>query len=199
MQECNPEDQFQVVPPEFLKFGYETAILEVGEFSKDNAEDWKPVPDISSEEFRKLKEIKDRLRQQYQSEFIYNLMDQATKHRDKYIPVHHKNISVGDIVLIKDSLVKTPNYPLAKVLYVVHTSMGEVTQAVLLEGNKSVVKRDISSIIPLVRNGQPGGTCELEDGHHVDTVVDKSGERSKRQAVVASRETTRDMIEASDV
>ena len=100
--------------------------------------------------------------------------------------------------MIKDSLVKAPNYPLAKVLDVVHNSIGEVTQAVLLKGNKSVVKRDTSSIIPLVRNEQPGGACEL-GGHHVDTVVDKSVERCKRQAAVASREKTREMIEANDV
>ena len=43
-------------------------------------------------------------------------MDEATKHRNVYIPVHHENNSKGEIVLIKDSLVKAPNYPLAKVL-----------------------------------------------------------------------------------
>ena len=77
---------------------------------------------------------------------------------------------------------------MAKVLYVVHNSIGEVIQAVLLKSNKSVVKRDTSSVIPLVKNGQPGETCELEDEHHVDTVVpvDKSEERSKHQAALTS-------------
>ena len=199
LRECNPEDQFQIVTPEFLKFGYETAVLEVGEFGKDDSNDWKPVVDVDIEQFRKLKEIKDRLRKQYQSEFIYGLMDQATKLKNKYIPVHHENIDEGDIVLIKNTFVKAPNYPLARVLHVVRNSLGEVTQAVLLKGNRSLVKRDTSSIIPLVKNGQPGGACGLGSEHLVDTVGESSGQRSRRQATIASREKTKEMIESADV
>ena len=88
---------------------------------------------------------------------------------------------------------------MAKVIYVVHNSLGEVTQAVLLKGNRSLVKRDASSIIPLVKSEQPGGTSELGSGHLVDTEEDCSGQRVRRQAAINSRKRTREMIESADV
>jgi hypothetical protein len=95
--------------------------------------------------------IKDNIRDYYHSEFIYGLLDQSVKEKGKYLPVIHQEIREGDIVLVKDTLVKAPNYPLAKVLEVTTNSLGESTQALLLKANKSKIKRDISSLILLVR------------------------------------------------
>ena len=57
----------------------------------------------------------------------------------------------------------------------------------------------MSSIILLVKNEQPGGTCELGGEHHVDTVAGKSEQRPKCQAVVLSREKTGKVIKANEV
>ena len=198
LRECNPDDQFQVLTPEFLKFGYENAILEVGDFSNDDSEVWEPAAVVDFVDFRKLKETKDRLRQHYHSEFLYGLIDQATKLKNKYLPVHHENVGVGDIVLIKDSFVKAPNYPLAKIVSVVRNSIGEVTQAILLKGNKSIVKRDTSSIIPLVKSEQPGEVSE-DVGHLENPSIVRSCGRPIRQAALDSRAKTREMIEEASV
>ena len=105
--------------------------------------------------------------------------------------------------MIKDSLVKAPNYPLARVMDVIKNSLGEVTQAVLLKGNKSLVRRDISSIILLVKGEQSGqvtgdGNDLLSVSDELNVKFDKES-RPVRQAAVASKERTKELIYAGDV
>ena len=125
-------------------------------------------------------------------------MDQATKLKGKYIPVTHENVNKGDVVLIKDTFVKAPNYPLGKVLEVVYNTLGEATQVELLKGKKSVVRRDISSVILLVKNEQPddavGGKNESSSLEGTMT-----GTRPKRKAAMDSMTKTRELIAAADV
>ena len=141
-------------------------------------------------------EIKERLRSHYHSDFIYRLLDQATKDKHKYVPVKHQRLKKVDIVLIKDSFVKAPNFPLAKIIDVVENTIGEVTQVVLLKANKSLVKRDISSIILLVRGEQPNETTG-ESNEIVNP--EESNSRPKRQAAILCRQNINKMIEAADI
>ncbi|XP_068224565.1 uncharacterized protein [Palaemon carinicauda] len=148
LREQNVNDDFQVLSPEFLKFGYDTQVMECI-YHEGQLDDY----DSSNlgKDFRRLIHIKEKLRNSYHNEFLFGLQDQATKYRGKYYPREHVKISKGDIVLIKDSMVKAPNYPLARVLDVIYNSLGEAVQVQLVKGNKSVVFRDISSVILLVK------------------------------------------------
>lgn len=83
----NPDDQFQIFSPEFLKFGYETAVLEVN--GGNESDDWMFEDLEVKEEMKKMLEVKERLRNSYHSEFLYGLLNQATKEKDKYVPVLH--------------------------------------------------------------------------------------------------------------
>ena len=197
LREQNPHDQFQVLSPEFLKFGYETAVLEVCKLKDED--DWVESK-IDMNDLQKMLRVKDKLRDHYHSEFLYGLLTQATRQKGKYLPVKHTIIEKGDVVLIKDTLVKAPNYPLAKVMDVITNSLGEITQAILLKGNRSLVKRDISSIILLVKGERPeqviGGGSDLLSVSNDENVREL---RPVREAAVASRERTREMIDAADV
>ncbi|XP_068225629.1 uncharacterized protein [Palaemon carinicauda] len=140
LREQNVNDDFQVLSPEFLKFGYDTQVMECI-YHKGQLDDY-DSSDLGKD-FRRLIHIKEKLRNSYHNEFLFGLQDQATKYRGKYYPREHVKISKGDIVLIKDSMVKAPNYPLARVLDVIYNSLSEAVQVQLVKGNKSVVFRDI--------------------------------------------------------
>ena len=91
---------------------------------------------------------------------------------------------------------KAPNFPLAKVVDFVENSIGEVTQVILLKANKSIVKRDISSVILLVKSEQPDQTIS---GHNEDLNLDENlildvSSTPKRQTAVLSRQKTRSML-----
>ena len=194
LREQNPNDQFQVMSPEFLLFGYETAVLEVGG-CRDDDDEWADE-ESTNDEWQRLLDIKNRTRDLYHSEFLSGLLNQATNQKNKYLPVKHRLIGRGDVVLIKDTLVKAPNYPLARVMDVVTNSLGEVTQVVLLKGNKSLVRRDISSIILLVKNEQSEQVGEGQDAtvNNLTEGRQPNQERPVRQAAAVSRVRTQEMI-----
>lgn len=192
----NPDDQFQIFSPEFLKFGYETAVLEVN--GGNESDDWMFEDLEVKEEMKKMLEVKEKLRNSYHSEFLYGLLNQATKEKDKYVPVLHNTLAIGDVVLIKDPYVKAPNYPLAKVLLeTTVNSLGEITQVLLKKGNGSLVRRDISAVIFLVRGRQPEQEVGVVEN---DFPVDPSIScRPKRQAALVGRDTVKSWIDAGDV
>ena len=67
---------------------------------------------------------------------------------DRYKPVSHQKVSVGDIVLLKEPYAKPPNYPLARVKEVVLNTNGKVTGVVAIKGkNRETVRRHSSTII----------------------------------------------------
>jgi hypothetical protein len=152
LREQNVDEEFLVLSPEYLQFGYELPILEVP-YPNSDTDDWalECKNACDTEKLQKMLKIKNNLRDHYHSEFIYGLLDQSVKDKGKYLPINHQQIREGDIVLIKDTFVKAPNYPMARVLEVTTNSLGECTQAVLVKANKSVINRDISSLILLVR------------------------------------------------
>ena len=198
LREQNPDDDYQVISPEFLKYGYETAVLDINSL-RDTDVDWYKEDEDSYKKVKRLMDIKDRLREHYHSEFLYGLLDQATKNKNKYIPVKHQRLHKGDVVLIKDSFVKAPNFPLAKVLEVVENSIGETTQAVLLKANKNIIKRDISSLILLVKKEQLEPTvCEDNESFRDSSSFDPEV-RPKRLAAIRSQEKIKSMIDAADV
>ena len=68
-----------------------------------------PVDDIKSN-FSKLARVREKLSEIYQKEFISTLIVQATNDQDRYKPVTHKHLKVGDIVLLVEENTKRTNY-----------------------------------------------------------------------------------------
>ncbi|XP_068213892.1 uncharacterized protein [Palaemon carinicauda] len=96
--------------------------------------------------YEKLKQIRTNLLEIYRREFMNTLIKQATDKKDRYVPVNHKQISIGDIVLIKD------DYPMGIVKEVFKNINGEVTAAKVLKGKTNeITKRHVTSLIPLLR------------------------------------------------
>ena len=61
------------------------------------------------------------------------------KHR--YKPKLHNNLNIGDLVLIKDNLIKRVNLPLARVQEVVLNDLEECTEAVVQNASGERVRR----------------------------------------------------------
>ena len=178
------------ITPEILVRGYELVsvnILPYFDISRDTDTDWSPLGDVESVRsgFEQLKKCRDVLVDLYHVEFMSNLMDQATVGCDKYKKVDHILLKPGDLVLIKDSMQKPTNYPLAVVLDAQKNSLGEVTAVTVRKGcNREVVTRHVQSIIPLM-------TVNLLDGPGVDIVggvlSENNSAKSRRKAAAASR------------
>lgn len=145
----NKLDVPQIITPEMLIFGrpldylnlvpetYESDILDLN------------IEDIDfDKELVKLKKVFKNLTNAYEDQFMQNLITQSIQKRAGFKPVIHKKVNIGDLVLIKDVLLKPHQYPLARVIDVVTNSLDEVTEVVLIKANKETVKRHVFSIIP---------------------------------------------------
>jgi hypothetical protein len=99
----------------------------------------------------KLKKIRENLRELYHTEFLNTLIGQAINVKDRYRPVKHNEVRVGDIVLLKDPLLKPNNYPMAVVKSIQKNVNNEVTGVIAFKGKtEETVKRHVSSVIPLL-------------------------------------------------
>ena len=101
LREQNPFDQIEIFTPELLKLEYETNVIELTKI-EDNFE-VNTLEKIEWTSFKQLLGIKSKLREQYLDEFVRSLTVQATLIKDRYAPKDHCNLSVGDIVLIRDT------------------------------------------------------------------------------------------------
>ena len=106
--------------------------------------------------YHKLNKVRADLIKNYNEEFLNNLIDQSVSKKSGYKPVLHKRIKCGDIVLLKEELLKSSQYPMGIIKDVTVNSLGEVTGAKILKGStKELVKRHSSVIIPLLSNDDP--------------------------------------------
>ena len=110
--------------------------------------------------YSKLRKARMKLIEIFNSEFLAQLIGQATDDKSRYRPVSHKALQVGDIVLIKEAMQKPANYPMGKVQL---NDMQEVTGATVMKGNRSLVKMHVECLIPLlsVKEYDPDATSEV--------------------------------------
>ncbi len=146
------------ITPESLIHGHNLVSLNMIPYLQSD-----PEPDpylISSEDpvsliknsFSKLKKVRSKLIESYNSEFVGQLIDQAVNSPGRYKPVKHKKLQKGDIVLLKEINVKPVNYPMGVVIEVQTNILEEVTGVLVLKGKtREKVKRHVSSVIPLLR------------------------------------------------
>ena len=99
----------------------------------------------------KLKKVRERLLDLYNGEFLGTLIHQATNVKNRYQNVAHKTLKKGDIVMIKEPLLKPQYYPMGIVKDVQTNEGGEVTGAMVLKGTtREITKRHASVLIPIL-------------------------------------------------
>ena len=78
---------------------------------------------------------------------------------DINLPIKHKGLQVGDIVLLTEPLTKPVNYPMGIVESITINELGEVTRGKVRKGSKrELVDRHSSSLIPIRPVEEYGGT-----------------------------------------
>ena len=222
-QEGLRDSSDEVIPdpitPERLIHGYELVSVNlIPELQPDPSPDpdWQinadPISTVK-DSYQKLKNVRSKLIETYNNEFLGTLMKQATNIKDRYRPVTHKKLQIGDIVLIKEENCKPMNFPMAIVKRVTTNINNEVTGAVLQKGNKEIVKRHATSLIPILQsNCKPLSVDTSDDKEnsstsetvHQKSLSDKDSptnnskrRKRRRKAAIESRRKTKKLISDS--
>ncbi|XP_066981068.1 uncharacterized protein [Macrobrachium rosenbergii] len=183
------------ITPEELIHGYSLVSLNIipalqadPDSDEDFQVDFDAVHKIKTS-YEKLKHVRTNLLEIYHREFMNTLIKQATDKKDRYAPVNHKQISIGDIVLIKDDGYKPVNYPMGIVKEVFKNINGEVTAAKVLKGKTNeITKRHVTSLIPLLRKESDEDAVASDDDDEDAVASDDDDEDA-----VASKEETPSM------
>ncbi|XP_068225135.1 uncharacterized protein [Palaemon carinicauda] len=191
------------ITPEELIHGYSLVSLNIIpalQADPDSDEDFQVAFDVVHKiktSYEKLKQIRTNLLEIYHREFMNTLIKQATDKKDRYAPVNHKQISIGDIVLIKDDGYKPVNYPMGIVKEVFKNINGEVTAAKVLKGKTNeITKRHVTTLIPLLRKESDEDAVGSDDDDDDNAIASKeeipgmdvSRKRPQRKAAEISRQ-----------
>ena len=142
----------------------------------------------------KLCKVRANLMETYHTEFLGKLIVQATDQVDRYVPVQHQELRVGDIVLIKDPHVKPFNLPMGRVKKIFKNEIDEVTHVEVFKGaTGQVTKRHVSCLVPLLSslddNQCTSAVDEVDESQDPDNV-----KRPLRKAAELSRLKSRSML-----
>ena len=193
------------ISPEMLMKGYELVSLNLvpGLQPTDEDPDFSPLssPSHISKTYDKLRAARTTLVKLYNGELRKTLIQQATNVPDRYKPADHKSPRVGDILLIKEPLLKPVSYPMGIVRSVIKNSLGEVTEVAIIKGStRELLRRHVTSLIPLLSvaetNVFPAG--RVEDPVLKGDAEDQSARAPRRRAAVLSEEATR-ALQAEDM
>ena len=149
---------------------------------------------------KKLRTVHNELVKLYNSEFLCNLIRQATNVEGRYLPKKHHKLKVGDLVLLKEPLLKQINFPMARVTEVHLNDLDEVTDIIAFKGaTRECVKRHVNSVIPLLGTdeyniGGPQIEAEIEPTSAGINPQPHDESRIKRRAAVISQGRTQDLL-----
>ena len=200
MRDSNNSEELPFpITPEILLHGHELVSINVVPCLQESSDvDWDMDPASRiNDSYGKLLKARKYLNTLYNEEFLPQLMSQATNEKGKYIPVKHKVISVGDIVLLKEPLLKPTNFPMGIIVKTITNSLDEVTSVDIRKGStREVVRRHVESIIPLLSiNEYPRAEKKVEEGS-CDKHVDKPIARSlKRKAASKCEQRLKDLAD----
>ena len=126
-----------VITPEILVHGFSLPVVNiVPGIESENMGDPSSGENTDSfrEEYSKLILARSKMNKIYQEEFIPKLIDQAIDRHDRYRPVIHDSLHIGDIVLLKERLQKPGQYNIGVVKEVFTNSLNEVTGVSAFKG-----------------------------------------------------------------
>ena len=194
LRDCSGDEFPCAITPENLLRGYDLISLNVVPDLQPNVDgdsDWN-VPDNIRNNFESLKRVRSSLIELYHKDFLVRLIEQAVSVKDRYKPVFHKSLNIGDIVILKEPNTKMNHYPMGLVKALQTNDLGEVTGATVLKGSsRELVKRHSSTIIPLL-------TSDEDLKSPIDQIVVSSDPssitRRARASALQSRILTRQML-----
>ena len=192
-------DMPEVITPEQLIYGRTlTSMNIIPEMYPAEITNFEKMDSDHPTAFDKLNKARNRLIKIYHDEFIQTLLDQATNQTRRYQPKKHHKLCTGDIVLLKEPLLKPNRYPLGRVTEVFENELEEVTQIKVLKGDTGqILKRHVTSIIPVL-------TKHLQNTSETHNPVEENpsspstnvqNRKSQRLAAVKGRKKTQDMID----
>ena len=179
------------ITPESLLRGHDLATLHIlPSQSVDVDPDWSPDTDREAHiktSFYKLNKNRENLAEIYRNEYIAELTRQATNFKQKYVPVSHDKLDIGDLVLLKEVNTKCINFPMGIVQNVTSNSLGEVTDVVVRKGNREIVKRHVKSLILLLKNQQSVTNTAGEPNARIKVPTDVGAQAVKPKRAAAIR------------
>ena len=143
----------EAITPEMLLKGYEPAVINVIPelVMQDDEFLVGKMPAVDSV-LTKLNKVRKGLIEKYHGEFLTSLVSQSVNQENRYRPVNHVKLEKGDIVLIKDPLLKFNQYPMGIIREVETNQGGEVTSALVFKGqNRETVRRHVTALIPFLQ------------------------------------------------
>ena len=184
------------ITPEKLIHGHELASLNIIPELLNTSEvedEFKIGPKSKiKENFTKLKKVRAKLIEDYNSEFLSTLIKQAINSKDRYKPVSHDKPKVGDIVLIKEEYYKPTNYPMGIIRSVQTNINQEVTGVKVMKGKtRGIIKRHVSTIIPLLSIEENLTSDDSRIKFDVKSHPPETNSTKLRKAAIQSREKTR--------
>lgn len=202
LRDCDGGELPEIITPELLIHGHNllsaNVIPSLQSVSETNGDpDFQLDPDDRiKRSFTKLCKVRANLIELYNSEFLVNLIGQATNNKSRYKPVSHAALRVGDVVLLKEQFTKPTNYPMGIIKELNINDLGEVTGATVLKGStREIVKRHSSVIIPLLTNNEMSNSNTSFADTSEDTETTEPVPRRTRLAAVESARKTREMLD----
>ena len=202
LRDSSGDEVPEAITPEILIHGHSlTSLNIIPDLQNTSNEEgnWIPGKDhveVVRGSFSKLKKIRAKLIENYNCQFLGNLMHQATNEKERYKAVTHKKLEVGDIVLLKEPYMKPFNFPMAIVKDLQINDLGEVTGAVVRKGSsRELLKRHVTSLIPILRSSN--SSIQADDSEEKETNsanADNSKKREKRKAAIVSESKTKRML-----
>lgn len=143
-----------IITPEQLIYGRTlTAANIIPELHHEEEPNYEPSGEEYSTAYLKLQKARRRLINIYNDEFLQQLVQQATNRTNRYKPQKHHKLQEGDIVWLKEPMLKPNRYPLAIVIQVFQNELDEVTHVKVFKGDSGeTLKRHVCSIIPMLTN-----------------------------------------------
>lgn len=150
------------ITPEMLLHGRELLSLNIiPQMQPAYDDEFVPCPDNFKKIFFKARKANSELNNLYHGEFLHQLTSKAVDKKDRYKPVLHKQLEVGDIVLLVTPNTKQHNYPMGVVRKTNVNSLGEVSFAVVFKGgSREEVVRHASSLILLLKTDDDNRSLE---------------------------------------
>ena len=161
------EDLPAPITPEVLLRGHDLLTLNILPYqSVDVDPEWTPESNGTAHiksSFDILGKNRQKLIEIYQDEFLGDLTRQATDKKQQYKKVFHEKLEVGDVVVMKEPNMKSVHFPMGRVLETTVNELGEVTDVVLMKGNREKVRRHVKSLIPLLKCGNAAMASDTID------------------------------------
>ncbi|XP_068224897.1 uncharacterized protein [Palaemon carinicauda] len=196
LRDSSGESIPEIITPEMLIHGRESVSINIipqlqGPTDADPEFNADQIPSS----LLKLQNVRHNLIKIYNEEFVGNLIYQAVNKKDRYKPVQHKELKVGDIVLLKEPLAKPCNYPMGRIKEIVKNINNEVTAVKVFKGKTGeILKRHSSSIIPLLsvpNDDEKQGVPDTKNVHIVSS-------RPKRKAAIQGAAKIHQILAESD-